>query len=50
VLIEDDQIKAVYTHRLTPDDLADLRGIETTAHLFHAWIDKSHDVTSTGGG
>ncbi|MFH8500666.1 ATP-grasp ribosomal peptide maturase [Streptomyces coeruleorubidus] len=47
VLIEDGQLKAVYTRRLTPDDLADLRGIETTAHLFQSWIDKSHEVRLT---
>ncbi|MER7477480.1 ATP-grasp ribosomal peptide maturase [Streptomyces sp. NPDC126510] len=47
VLIEDGQLKAVYTRRLTPDDLADLRGIETTAHLFQAWIEKSHEVRLT---
>lgn len=47
VLIEDDQLKTVYTRRLTEDDLADLRGIETTAHLFQAWIDKAHEVRLT---
>ncbi|MDQ0836085.1 glutathione synthase/RimK-type ligase-like ATP-grasp enzyme [Streptomyces achromogenes] len=47
VLIEDDQLKAVYTRRLTPDDLADLRGVTTTAHLFQAWVDKSHEVRLT---
>ncbi|MFD8381606.1 MvdC/MvdD family ATP grasp protein [Streptomyces sp. NPDC059679] len=47
VLIEDGQLKTVYTRRLTPEDLADLRGIETTAHLFQAWLDKSHEVRLT---
>jgi ATP-grasp ribosomal peptide maturase len=47
VLIEDDQLKAVYTRRLTPEDLADLRGISTTAHLFQEWVDKSHEVRLT---
>ncbi|MFF0224752.1 ATP-grasp ribosomal peptide maturase [Streptomyces sp. NPDC004629] len=47
VLIEDSRLKTVYTRRLTPADLTDLRGIETTAHLFQAWIDKSHEVRLT---
>ncbi|MDX3672675.1 ATP-grasp ribosomal peptide maturase [Streptomyces europaeiscabiei] len=47
VLIEDGQLKSVYTRRLTPDDLVDLRGVETTAHLFQAWVDKSHEVRLT---
>jgi len=47
VLVEDGKLKTVYTRRLTPDDLADLRGIETTAHLFQAWVDKSHEVRLT---
>ncbi|MFM9445264.1 MvdC/MvdD family ATP grasp protein [Streptomyces acidiscabies] len=47
VLIEDGALKTLYTRRLTPDDLADLRGIETTAHLFQAWIGKSHEVRLT---
>ncbi|MBD0837149.1 ATP-grasp ribosomal peptide maturase [Streptomyces sp. TRM68416] len=47
VLIEDDQLKTVYTRRLTRDDLGDLRGIDTTAHLFQAWVDKDHEVRLT---
>ncbi|MEE1838110.1 ATP-grasp ribosomal peptide maturase [Streptomyces sp. SP17KL33] len=47
VLIEDGQLKAVYTRRLAKEDLLDLRGIETTAHLFQAWVDKSHEVRLT---
>ncbi|MCY0961490.1 ATP-grasp ribosomal peptide maturase [Streptomyces sp. H27-H5] len=47
VLIEDDQLKTVYTRRLAPADLDDLRGIETTAHLFQAWVDKSHEIRLT---
>lgn len=47
VLIEDGTLKAVYTRRLAAEDLADLRGIETTAHLFQAWIDKAHEVRLT---
>ncbi|MEE4593952.1 RimK domain-containing protein [Streptomyces sp. DSM 41524] len=29
------------------DDLADLRGIDTTAHLFQAWVDKAYEVRLT---
>ncbi|MGW0577643.1 ATP-grasp ribosomal peptide maturase [Streptomyces sp. NPDC002920] len=47
VLIEDDQLKTVYTRRLTEGDLDDLRGIEATAHLFQGWIDKAHEVRMT---
>lgn len=30
--------KVVYTSKLTDEDLADLRGVSTTAHLFQQWI------------
>lgn len=50
VLIEDDQLKTVYTRRLTEADLHDLRGVDTTAHLFQAWIDKDHEVRLTVAG
>ncbi len=47
VLIEDGQLKTVYTERLTAADLEDLQGIETTAHLFQAWVDKAYEVRLT---
>jgi ATP-grasp ribosomal peptide maturase len=47
VLIENDHLKTVYTRRLSDSDLADLRGIDTTAHLFQAWVDKVHEVRLT---
>jgi len=47
VLIEDDQLKSVYTQRLRPEDLDDLRGIDITAHLFQAWVSKDHEVRLT---
>ncbi|MGW4301802.1 ATP-grasp ribosomal peptide maturase [Streptomyces sp. NPDC004646] len=47
VLIEDGQLKSVYTHRLAPGDLTDLDGIDTTAHLFQAWVPKDHEVRLT---
>nr|WP_145486578.1 MULTISPECIES: ATP-grasp ribosomal peptide maturase [Streptomyces] len=47
VLIEDGRLKSVYTRRLVPDDLLDLRGVSTTAHLFQAWVDKAYEVRLT---
>ncbi|MER0481572.1 ATP-grasp ribosomal peptide maturase [Streptomyces sp. Edi2] len=47
VFIEADELKTVYTRRLTEHDLDDLGGIETTAHLFQAWADKAHEVRLT---
>ncbi|MER6109359.1 ATP-grasp ribosomal peptide maturase [Streptomyces hirsutus] len=47
ILIEDGQLKSVYTQRLTLDDLEDLRGIDTTAHLFQAWVSKAYEVRLT---
>lgn len=36
--------KNVYTRRVTAADLADLRGIEHTTHLFQRWVPKDRDV------
>ncbi|MFC8953649.1 ATP-grasp ribosomal peptide maturase [Streptomyces sp. NPDC057101] len=47
VLIEDGQLKSVYTQRLRFSDLQDLAGIDTTAHLFQAWVDKDYEVRLT---
>lgn len=47
VLIEDGHLKAVYTQRLALPDLEDLRGIDTTAHLFQGWVSKDHEVRLT---
>jgi glutathione synthase/RimK-type ligase-like ATP-grasp enzyme len=51
VLIEDGQLKAVYTQRLAKADLDDLRGISATAHLFQTWVSKEYEVrlTMVGG-
>lgn len=46
-IVEDDQVKAVYTRLLDPADLHDLSGVDTTAHLFQAWVPKTHDVRVT---
>ncbi|MER7346386.1 ATP-grasp ribosomal peptide maturase [Streptomyces aurantiacus] len=50
VFIEEDTLKTVYTRRLAEDDLADLSGLDTTAHLFQAWMDKAHEVRLTVAG
>lgn len=47
VLIEAGQLKSVYTQRLHPEDLEDLRGLDTTVHLFQAWVDKEYEVRLT---
>ncbi|MEV8395290.1 MULTISPECIES: ATP-grasp ribosomal peptide maturase [unclassified Streptomyces] len=47
VFIEGDQLKAVYSRRLSDEDLADLRGLGVTAHLFQAWADKAYEVRLT---
>ncbi|MBV9013728.1 MAG: ATP-grasp ribosomal peptide maturase [Pseudonocardiales bacterium] len=50
---EEGRRRALYTHVLTDDELADLRGVETTAHLFQQYIgDKAHGLrlTVVGGG
>jgi ATP-grasp ribosomal peptide maturase len=47
MLIEDGQLKTVYTRLLHPSDLKDLSGIDATAHLFQAWVPKAHEVRLT---
>ncbi|MEV0845410.1 ATP-grasp ribosomal peptide maturase [Streptomyces sp. NPDC049954] len=47
VLIEGGQLKTVYTRRVAADDLRDLQGIGTTAHLFQEWVEKAHEVRLT---
>jgi ATP-grasp ribosomal peptide maturase len=47
VLIEDGQLKTVYTRRLSSRHLTDLQGIDVTAHLFQAWMPKAHEVRLT---
>lgn len=44
ILYEDGQRKVGHTHRLADDDLAELDGLELTAHQFQEWIPKSHEV------
>ncbi|MEU6332768.1 ATP-grasp ribosomal peptide maturase [Streptomyces sp. NPDC047049] len=47
VLIEDGQLKSVYTRIVSAADLDDLRGIDSTAHLFQAWVSKDYEVRLT---
>lgn len=48
VVFEAGHGRPVYTHVLTADDLADLRGVEATAHLFQRYIaDKQFEVRLT---
>lgn len=45
---EDGQRRPLWTHVLSEDDLADLRGVQTTAHLFQQFIgDKAYEVRLT---
>ncbi|GIG63695.1 ATP-grasp ribosomal peptide maturase [Longispora fulva] len=37
----------VWTRRVTAADLVDLAGVETTAHLFQAWVPKAFEVRLT---
>ncbi|MCC3772938.1 ATP-grasp ribosomal peptide maturase [Streptomyces sp. UNOC14_S4] len=50
VFIEADELKVAYTRKLAEHDLADLRGIDATAHLFQAWVDKAHEIRLTVAG
>jgi glutathione synthase/RimK-type ligase-like ATP-grasp enzyme len=36
--------RVAHTERLTPSHLADLRGIEVTAHQFQRWVPKAHEA------
>ncbi|MGH4024618.1 MAG: ATP-grasp ribosomal peptide maturase [Pseudonocardiaceae bacterium] len=42
-IIEDGGRKTTFTHRLDEGDLADLRGIEVSAHQFQRWIPKAYE-------
>lgn len=47
-IAESGRIKAVWTRRLEPHDLDDLRGVETTAHQFQAFVEsKSFEARVT---
>jgi hypothetical protein len=40
-IVEDGTRKTTFTHRLDCADLADLRGVEQTAHQFQRWVPKA---------
>ncbi|MGH3621262.1 MAG: hypothetical protein ACRDQ5_05650 [Sciscionella sp.] len=47
-LVESGRLHTAYTRRLEPAELADLAGVETTAHLFQRFIeDKACEVRAT---
>jgi ATP-grasp ribosomal peptide maturase len=46
-LTEEGLQKLTFTRLLDGTDLADLRGVETTTHLFQRWVPKAHDVRLT---
>jgi ATP-grasp ribosomal peptide maturase len=41
---EENLRKVTFTHRLDESDLADLRGVEVSAHQFQRWIPKSYEA------
>lgn len=43
-ITEGGDVKVAYTRRLTPLDLADLRGVDSTATQLQSWLDKSHEA------
>jgi glutathione synthase/RimK-type ligase-like ATP-grasp enzyme len=44
VTYENGQRKVAHTHKVTDADLANLGGVELTAHLFQEWVPKAHEV------
>lgn len=44
IIYEDGQRKVAHTHKLTDTDLADLSGVELTAHQFQEWVPKAYDL------
>ncbi|MGH3855634.1 MAG: ATP-grasp ribosomal peptide maturase [Pseudonocardiaceae bacterium] len=46
-ILESGGRRIAFTERLTPDHLSDLRGIQTTAHQFQAWVDKQRECRVT---
>ncbi|MPZ67829.1 MAG: hypothetical protein GEU83_20865 [Pseudonocardiaceae bacterium] len=48
--IDVDEPKIAYTHLLSDSDIGDLRGIDTTGHMFQRWIAKRSDLRVTAVG
>jgi len=46
-ILESSGRRIAFTERLTPQHLADLRGIQHTAHQFQAWVDKQRECRVT---
>lgn len=46
-LVESGRMWLSYTRRLEPDELADLAGVRTTAHLFQEYLDKAWEARVT---
>jgi glutathione synthase/RimK-type ligase-like ATP-grasp enzyme len=49
VIVEEDELKLVYTSRLTADDLDDT-AVGLSCHLFQEWVPKAFDVRLTAVG
>jgi len=44
IIYESGQRKVAHTHLLTDDDLADLSGVDLTAHQLQEWVPKAYEV------
>lgn len=42
--VENSKLRVAYTHRLSREDLADLRGVDVTAHQIQQWVEKRHEA------
>lgn len=49
-LFEQGLMKAAHTHLLTDEDLADLHGVQATAHLFQEYLSKAYECRITAVG
>lgn len=49
-VLESSRITVAHARRLSEADLADLSGVDVTAHLFQAWVDKVYEVRVTAVG
>lgn len=47
VIAESGRLQAAFTRKLDADDLADLTGVETTAHLFQSFVPKASEARVT---
>lgn len=49
-VLESSRITVAHARRLSEADLADLSGVDVTAHLFQAWVEKAYEVRVTAVG